>query len=77
MSHATRVNIGSNRTFQKMKWQTRAGLAGNQAAMAVSKAFGGYGEGGHGYVAVVTLLVIVYSLNFVNVLLLKKTAAST
>ena len=53
-----------------------AGLAGNQAAMAVSKAFGGYGEGGHGYVAVVTLLVIVYSLNFVNVLLLKKTAAS-
>ena len=54
-----------------------AGLAGNQAAMAVSKAFGGYGEGGHGYVAVVTLLVIVYSLNFVNVLLLKKSAAST
>lgn len=53
-----------------------AGLAGNQAAMAVSKAFGGYGEGGHGYVAVVTLLVIVYSLNFVNVLLLKKSAAS-
>ena len=53
-----------------------AGLAGNQAAMAVSKAFGGYEEGGHGYVAVVTLLVIVYSLNFVNVLLLKKSAAS-
>ena len=53
-----------------------AGLAGNQAAMAVSKAFGGYGEGGHGYVAVVTLLVVVYSLNFVNVLLLKKKAAS-
>lgn len=53
-----------------------AGLAGNQAAMAVSKAFGGYGEGGHGYVAVVTLLVIVYSLNFVNVLLLKKSVAS-
>ena len=53
-----------------------AGLAGNQAAMAVSKAFGGYGEGGHGYVAVVTLLVVVYSLNFVNVLLLKKSAAS-
>ena len=23
MSHATRVNIGSKRTFQKMKWQTR------------------------------------------------------
>lgn len=53
-----------------------AGLAGNQAAMAVSKAFGGYGEGGHGYVAVVALLVIVYSLNFVNVLLLKKSSAS-
>ena len=53
-----------------------AGLAGNQAAMAVSKAFGGYGEGGHGYVAVVALRVIVYSLNFVNVLLLKKSAAS-
>ena len=53
-----------------------AGLAGNQAAMAVSKAFGGYEERGHGYVAVVTLLVIVYSLNFVNVLLLKKKAAS-
>ena len=53
-----------------------AGLAGNQAAMAVSKTFGGYGEGGHGYVAVVALLVIVYSLNFVNVLLLKKSAAT-
>ena len=23
MFHATRVNIGSNRAFQKMKWQTR------------------------------------------------------
>ena len=43
-----------------------AGLAGNQMAMAVSKAFGGYGEGGHGYAAVVSMLVIVYSLNFVN-----------
>lgn len=53
-----------------------AGLAGNQAAMAVSKAFGGYEEGGHGYVAVVTLLVIVYSLNLVNVLLIKKSSAS-
>ena len=51
-----------------------AGLAGNQAAMAVSKAFGGYGEGGHGYVAVVTLLVVVYSFNFMNVLLLRKSA---
>ena len=43
-----------------------AGLAGNQVAMAVSKAFGGYGEGGHGYAAVVAMLVVVYSLNFVN-----------
>jgi len=51
-----------------------AGLAGNQVAMAVSKAFGGYEEGGHGYVAVVTLLVIVYSFNFLNVLLLRKSA---
>ena len=42
--------------------------------MAVSKAFGGYGEGGHGYVAVVTLLVVVYSFNFMNVLLLRKSA---
>jgi len=51
-----------------------AGLAGNQVAMAVSKAFGGYEEGGHGYVAVVTLLVVVYSFNFLNVLLLRKSA---
>ena len=43
-----------------------AGLAGNQVAMKVAKTFGGYGEGGHGYVAVVTLLVIVYLINFVN-----------
>ena len=43
-----------------------AGLVGNQVAMAVSKAFGGYGEGGHGYAAVVAMLVVVYSLNFVN-----------
>ena len=54
-----------------------AGLAGNQAAMAVSKAFGGYDEGGHGYVAVVTLLVIVYSFNFMNVLLLRKSASAS
>ena len=54
-----------------------AGIIGNQVAIVVSNAFGGYGEGGHGYVAVVTLLVIVYSLNLVNVLLLKKSAAST
>ena len=37
MSHATRVNIGSNRTFQKMKWQTReseikSGSGGNIVA---------------------------------------------
>ena len=48
-----------------------AGLAGNQAAMFVSKTFGGYGEGGHGYVAVVAMLVIVYVLNFVNALTLR------
>ena len=53
-----------------------AGIIGNQVAIVVSNAFGGYGEGGHGYVAVVTLLVIVYSLNLVNVLLLKKSSAS-
>ena len=47
-----------------------AGLAGNQAAMAVAKAFGGYGEGGHGYVAVVALLVVVYLANFVNAFVL-------
>ena len=52
-----------------------AGLAGNQAAMAVSKAFGGYEEGGHGYVAVVTLLVIAYSLNFLNALSLRRAAS--
>ncbi len=49
-----------------------AGLAGNQAAMAVSKAFGGYGEGGHGYVAVVAMLVIVYLANLVNAYSLRK-----
>ena len=54
-----------------------AGIIGNQVAIIVSNAFGGYGEGGHGYVAVVTMLVIVYSLNLVNVLLLKKSVAST
>ena len=52
-----------------------AGLAGNQVAMAVSKAFGGYEEGGHGYVAVVTLLVVVYSLNFLNAATLRKVAS--
>ena len=53
-----------------------AGIIGNQVAIVVSNAFGGYEGGGHGYVAVVTLLVIVYSLNLVNVLLLKKSSAS-
>ena len=43
-----------------------AGLAGNQAAMAVSRAFGGYGEGANGYTAVVSMLVIVYLANLVN-----------
>ena len=43
-----------------------AGLCGNQAAMSVSKAFGGYGEGGKGYVAVVTMLVIAYLVNLLN-----------
>ena len=50
-----------------------AGLFGNQAAMSVSKAFGGYGEGGHGYVAVVVMLVIVYSFNFVIAMSLRAT----
>ena len=51
-----------------------AGLVGNQAAMKVANWFGGYGEGGHGYVAVVAMLVVVYSFNFVNVLRLRKIA---
>ncbi len=52
-----------------------AGLAGNQAAMAVAKAFGGYGEGGHGYVAVVSLLVIAYTLNILNAVSLRNSAS--
>ena len=52
-----------------------AGLAGNQMAMAVSKAFGGYGEGGHGYAAVVAMLVVAYSLNFLNAVTLKRSVA--
>ena len=43
-----------------------AGIIGNQVALAVSKAFGGYGEGGHGYPAVVTMLVIAYLANLAN-----------
>ncbi len=42
-----------------------AGLAGNQAAIFVSKNFGGY-------TAVVALLVVAYSLNFVNVVTLRR-----
>ena len=49
-----------------------AGLVGNQVAIFVSKAFGGYGEGGHGYVAVVAMLVLVYAVNFINVSFLKR-----
>ena len=49
-----------------------AGLCGNQAAMFVSKTFGGYGEDGHGYVAVVTMLIAAYSLNFLNAWTLKR-----
>ena len=36
--------------------------------------FGGYADGGHGYVAVVTLLVLVYSANILNVLALRRAA---
>ena len=52
-----------------------AGIVGNQVAIAVSKAFGGYEEGGHGYVAVVTMLVAAYLVNFGNVLLLRRRQA--
>ena len=41
-----------------------AGLAGNQAAIFVSKNFGGY-------TAVVAMLVVVYMVNFVNVTTLR------
>ena len=53
-----------------------AGLCGNQAAMFVSKTFGGYGEGGNGYVAVVAMLVGAYSLNFLNAWTLKRSLLS-
>ena len=43
-----------------------AGIIGNQVALIVSDAFGGYGEGGHGYPAVVTMLVVVYLANLFN-----------
>ena len=48
-----------------------AGLVGNQAAMSVASLFGGYGEGGHGYVSVVGMLVFAYTLNFLNALTLR------
>lgn len=51
-----------------------AGIIGNQVAIKVSDAFGGFGEGGHGYVAVVTMLVIVYCANYLNVLSLRRHA---
>ena len=44
-----------------------AGLAGNQASIFVDRHFGGY-------TAVVTMLVAAYSLNFLNVVLLKRRA---
>ena len=43
-----------------------AGIIGNQVAIVVSNAFGGYGEGGHGYPAVVGMLVVVYLCNLFN-----------
>ena len=52
-----------------------AGLVGNQTAMFVAKTFGGYGEGGHGYVAVVVMLIAVYALNFANAWTLKRSLA--
>ena len=51
------------------------GLVPYKAAMKVAKWFGGYGEGGHGYVAVVVMLVVVYSINFCNALSLRKTVS--
>ena len=49
----------------------------NAFATLVAKAFGGYGDGGHGYVAVVTMLVFVYVLNLFNVMSLRKVAAAS
>ncbi|MCR5413415.1 MAG: MFS transporter [Kiritimatiellae bacterium] len=43
-----------------------AGLFANQFAIFVANLFGGYGEGGHGYAAVVAMLVAVYFLNLLN-----------
>ena len=43
-----------------------AGLAGNQAAILVSDRLG------FGYMGVVTMLVVFYSLNFLNVVTLKR-----
>lgn len=44
-----------------------AGLAGNQAAILVSDRLG------FGYMGVVTMLVVLYALNFINVLMLRRT----
>ena len=52
-----------------------AGLVGNQVAIKVADFFGGYGEGGHGYVAVVSLLVLAYLANLVNALCLRRRVA--
>ena len=46
-----------------------AGLAGNQAAILVSDKWG------FGYLGVVTMLVVFYSLNFLNVVTLKRSMA--
>ena len=46
-----------------------AGLAGNQASILVSDRLG------FGYMGVVAMLVIFYSLNFLNVVTLKRTMA--
>ena len=46
-----------------------AGRAGNQAAILVSDRLG------VGYLGVVTMLVVFYSLNFLNVVTLKRTLA--
>lgn len=51
-----------------------AGIAGNQAAITVAKTFGGYGSNGRGYFAVIVMLVLAYTINFINVYLLRRKA---
>jgi hypothetical protein len=41
-SHATRVNIGSNRTFRKMKWQSRVVTVLRKPVRKGAKAMLGY-----------------------------------